>query len=171
MVVESLSKDWITTPFLRLLFQNLIVEERLDIRRTTLACWRTALSIMTKAPGSIENAISQQTILEWCAVMMTPLGMPIDTATFYRPSLAIGSGPSPEHHNVDRNMLTQDPALISTESTLKARVASATALASLLSFWPLSVCNSPSEYIWNTDFVEDERRDIQSNLAPLCRFN
>ncbi|KAF9019159.1 hypothetical protein BDZ89DRAFT_1139528 [Hymenopellis radicata] len=40
IAVESLPRDWIDTAFLRLLFQNLIVEERPDIRDATLQTWR-----------------------------------------------------------------------------------------------------------------------------------
>ncbi|KAF9049234.1 SNF2 superfamily chromatin remodeling protein [Hymenopellis radicata] len=114
IAVESLPRDWIDTAFLRLLFQNLIVEERPDIRDATLQTWRMALSVEGPATETI-----------WYAIMMTPLGVAIDPSTFYRPSEPTNGELLPEHL-----------ALISVEITLKARVAAATALAHLITFWP-----------------------------------
>lgn len=136
MNVASLSKEWITVPFLRLLFQNLIVEERSDVRDTTLATWKTALSILCSKPGWMESLVTQQLLLEWYAVLMTPLGMPIDSSQFYHASLADGSDVGAERHPVDKNMLAQDVALVSIEIIWKARVASATALAQITALWP-----------------------------------
>jgi TATA-binding protein-associated factor len=43
-----------------------------------------------------------------------------------------------ERHNVDKNMVSQDQALVSEELTLKARLASSMAIAQLLVAWPVS---------------------------------
>ncbi|KAJ7349156.1 SNF2 superfamily chromatin remodeling protein [Mycena albidolilacea] len=138
MAVPTLPRDWIAAPFLRLLFQNLIAEERADIRDASLAAWRAALTVLAGTPGWLDTVVTQQLVLEWYAIVMTPLGVAIDPATFYRPSVeTVGSGgAAPERHNVDKNMLAQDPSLITNEVTLKARVAAATALAQLIVFWP-----------------------------------
>lgn len=141
MAVPTLPRDWIAAPFLRLLFQNLIAEERADIRDASLAAWRAALTVLAGTPGWLDTVVTQQLVLEWYAIVMTPLGVAIDPATFYRPSVeTVGSGgAAPERHNVDKNMLAQDPSLITNEVTLKARVAAATALAQLIVFWPANV--------------------------------
>lgn len=140
MTVPSLPKDWISGPFLRLLFQNLIVEERSDVRDATLSTWHMVLSILRSSDGWMENAITQQLLLEWYAVLMTPLGMPLDVATFYDPlSIANGMDAGTERHNVDKNMLAQDLSLISTEVVLQARVAASKAMAAVIIFWPHSV--------------------------------
>ena len=136
MTVSSLSRDWISTPFLRLLFQNLIVEERSDVRDASLVAWRTALSLMASTPGWIESVIPQQVVLEWYAIVMTPLGVPIDPSAFYYSSNEVDGDVTVERHNVDKNMLTQDPSLITPEVTLKARISAATALACLIFYWP-----------------------------------
>ncbi|KAG7086556.1 hypothetical protein E1B28_002505 [Marasmius oreades] len=135
MAVKSLPRDWISVPFLQLLFQNIVVEERSDIRDASLSAWRTTLSLISTTPGWMESHINQQVILDWYAILMTPLGMPIDPAPFYRPSLTV-DGDAPERHNVDKNMLAQDLALITTEMIYKARIAASTALALLITFWP-----------------------------------
>ncbi|KAJ7461011.1 SNF2 superfamily chromatin remodeling protein [Mycena galericulata] len=142
MAVPTLPRDWIAAPFLQLLFQNLIVEERADIRDASLAAWRMTLTVLAGVPGWLDTVVTQQLILEWYAIMMQPLGMAIDATTFYRPSMETAAGSAaPERHNVDKNMLAQDPSLITNEITLKARVAAATALAQLIVFWPV---NAPS---------------------------
>ncbi|KAL4065257.1 hypothetical protein J3A83DRAFT_4375778 [Scleroderma citrinum] len=137
MTVPSLPRDWVSTSFLRLLFQNLIVEERPDIRSASLSAWRTALKAISGDQELIKQIVQQQTVLDWYALMMTPLGMPIDGSTFYWPTFAgDGTEAVPERHNVDKNMLAQDLALVSSEINLQARVAAATALAFLIVYWP-----------------------------------
>lgn len=142
MDVSSLPKDWVATPLLRLLFQNLISEEREDIRNASLSAWRRALSILPRSAEVMESSISQQLLLDWYAAMMTPIGVAINSSTFYHSSTANDGDVLHERHNVDKNMLAQDLSLVSTEVTLKARVAAATALATLMMFWPSEVCFS-----------------------------
>ena len=141
MVVPSLPKDWVATPFMSLLFQNLVCEERSDIRDASLSAWKTALSILSSSPGRMDNVFTQQIILEWYAIVMTPLGVAIDVSAFYNPSFVVAGIVPVERHNVDKNMLAQDPSLITAEITLKARIAAATALANLMIFWPAQVMN------------------------------
>ncbi|KAF8163184.1 SNF2 superfamily chromatin remodeling protein [Crassisporium funariophilum] len=136
MVVTSLPKDWINTPFVSLLFQNLVCEERPDIRDASLSAWQTALSILCDCPGRIEKVISQQLILDWYAIMMTPLGVAVDASGFYNPSVIDDGAIPAERHNVDKNMLAQDSSLVTVEVTLKARISTATALADLMIYWP-----------------------------------
>ena len=44
-----------------------------------------------------------------------------------------------ERHNVDKNMLAQDLALVPVETVLKARVAAAAALAHVIASWDNNV--------------------------------
>ena len=135
--VSSLPHDWIGPPLLRLLFQNLIVEEKLDIRNSTLELWELALRLLRSVDDWMESVVSPDLILEWFQLAMTPLGVPIDPKLLFYPSMGLDSGgPAPERHNVDKNMLAQDLALVSTETVLRARVASAKAFACLLALWP-----------------------------------
>jgi len=143
MTVPTLSKEWVTERFLRLLFQNLVVEERSDVRDATLATWNTALETLGSNYGYLENLVTQQVLLEWYAVLMTPLGVPIDTSTFYHASSAADADPAAERHPIDKNMLTQDMGLVSVEIVWKARLASAVALAKITALWPVKVRNPP----------------------------
>ncbi|KAF5324890.1 hypothetical protein D9611_004580 [Ephemerocybe angulata] len=137
MTVPSLPREWISTPFFCLLFQNLICEERLDIRETSMAAWERALSILSADAGKLEATIDQALILDWYAIVMTPIGLPIDTSKFYHPSMAVENAKAPERHNVDKNMLAQDLSLVSVETIFRARVTAASALAELLLCWKL----------------------------------
>ncbi|KAI0059098.1 hypothetical protein BV25DRAFT_1901802 [Artomyces pyxidatus] len=136
MNVPSLAKDWVSTPLLRLLFQNFIVEEREDIRAATAATWITAISLLHSVQGWMESAIAQPQLLEWFAIMMTPMGVALDSSSFYDPLVSDnGVQATAERHNVDKNMLTQDLVLISPNTIWKARIASASALARVITLW------------------------------------
>ncbi|KAH9857622.1 SNF2 chromatin remodeling protein [Lenzites betulinus] len=136
MMVEHLSRAWITVPFLKLLFQNMIVEERSDVRQATLSTWRETLSILSSTSGWMESCVTQQLLLEWYAVLMTPLGLPLDGSSFYDPTVGAENGAPSERHNVDKNMLAQDLSLISIEVVIQARLAAASAMAHIIAFWP-----------------------------------
>ncbi|KAK0210306.1 SNF2 superfamily chromatin remodeling protein [Desarmillaria ectypa] len=137
MTVPSLPRDWIDVPFLRLLLQNLVVEERTDIRAATLKTWRLTLSVVTSAnPEQMINMVMPPILLEWYSIIMTPIGVPIDPTLFYRTTESTDGENLPERHNVDKNMLSQELGLVPVETTLKARIAAATALAQLIAFWP-----------------------------------
>lgn len=138
MEVSSLPHDWVDASLLRLLFQNLLSEDREDVRAASLTAWNTALTILVQHPGRIESIVSHQLIFDWYAIVMTPLGVPIDTAQFYSPVVGADTEVS-ERHNVDKNMLSQDLSLVTVEVTLKARLACGKALASLISIWPGTV--------------------------------
>jgi TATA-binding protein-associated factor len=132
MVVPSLSKEWVHVPFLCLLFQNLAIEEQTDIREATLTAWKMALQTLGH---DIHEVISQELVLQWYEISMTPLGTPINTTTFYTPAASMDG----EKHNVDKHMVLQDLALVSMESIFKARIAASTGLAQLLVYWPEDV--------------------------------
>jgi len=140
MNVASLAKDWVATPLLRLLFQNLVVEERTDIRDATVAAWNTAIDLLHAEPGWMESVIASPQLLEWFETMMSPMGSPIDASGFYDP-LSSDTGPqvAAERHNVDKNMLAQDLTLVSLDTIWKARIAAATAVAYLVASWNSSV--------------------------------
>ncbi|KAI0320174.1 SNF2 superfamily chromatin remodeling protein [Amylostereum chailletii] len=136
MNVASLPKDWISPPLLRLLFQNLVVEERSDIRHATMAAWRTSLLLLQSVPGWLQASITAEQVLEWSSLMTTPMSVPLDPAYFYNPvaSDAVDAS-APERHNVDKNMLAQDLTLISPDTIWLARIAAASAFAYLVFLW------------------------------------
>ena len=137
MRVASLPKDWINEHFLQLLFQNLIVEERADIRAATSAAWRTALETLRAQPDWLQTTITPLLRLNWFSLTMTPVGAPLDQSVFFDPnadadadSVAVA-----ERHNVDKNMIAQDLTLISQDIVWLSRIAASNALAYLVFLW------------------------------------
>ncbi|KAK2467010.1 hypothetical protein APHAL10511_001268 [Amanita phalloides] len=165
MAVPSLPRDWIQSPFLRLLFQNIIAEERSDIRNASLFAWQTALTIVSSTPGCLENVVAQRLVLDWYAIVMTPIGVPINSANFYRPSVVTDNSATLERHNVDKNMLSQDLSLVSVEIVLKARIAAATALAHLIICWPSQILED-TFYPILTHYIESTSM-LQKFLAAI----
>lgn len=162
MNVASLPKDWVSTPLLRLLFQNLVVEERTDVRDATVASWNTAIELLRSHPGWMESAITSPQLLEWFETMMTPMGSPIDASGFYDPLASENATQvAAERHNVDKNMLTQDLTLVQPDTVWKARIAAGTAMASLIASWNSSVRSCRYHYIVDrclTQTADPQRR-------------
>ncbi|KAI5824142.1 hypothetical protein K523DRAFT_401828 [Schizophyllum commune Tattone D] len=115
--VPALPKDWISAPFLQLVYQNLLVEERADFRET-----------------SLESLVPRELLFDRFETVKIPLGPPLNTAGFFLP--AVHAYGNIECHNVDKNMIDQDQVLINLDVVRKARIACASALAGLLMTWP-----------------------------------
>lgn len=157
MSVSSLPRDWLSVEYLRLLFQNLTVEERSDIRDATLEAWKLVMDILNLSPGWLQSLVAQQTILDWYALMMTPMGMPMETSLFYDPALA-ASGSDVERHNVDKNMLAQDLTLVPAHVVIQARVSAATAMAYVIARWPETVGLECTSSLWFADIGGRDKR-------------
>ena len=150
MSVSSLPRDWLTVEYLRLLFQNLVVEERSDVRDATLTAWRLVIDILSDGDAWLQALVTQQLLLDWYDVMMTPMGTPMDKSKFYDPALASSVDPT-ERHNVDKNMLAQDLTLVSMEVVIQARISAASSLAYITARWPESVRHALNAYRKRTD--------------------
>ncbi|KAI8639842.1 hypothetical protein BD408DRAFT_371118 [Parasitella parasitica] len=86
------SAEWVDERVYRLVFQNLIVEEKVDIIEKTLAVWK-GLTINGKVDNQLVLQGTQNWLGSWFEITMTPIGQPLDTATyFYKPPGAFGNG-------------------------------------------------------------------------------
>jgi TATA-binding protein-associated factor len=86
------SAEWVDERVYRLVFQNLIVEEKVDIIEKTLAVWK-GLTIGGKVENQLILQGTQNWLGSWFEITMTPIGQPLDTATyFYKPPGAFGNG-------------------------------------------------------------------------------
>ena len=97
--------------YLRLLFPKLLVEECYDVRE--------AILVPGDLDGWMETTAIQQVLLQWYAVLMTPLGLPLDGSTFYDAAAGAEDGGPSERHYVDKNMLMQDLSLVLVEVVTK----------------------------------------------------
>lgn len=86
------SAEWVDERVYRLVFQNLIVEEKIDIIQKTLAVWN-GLTISGKVENQLILQGTQNWLGSWFEITMTPIGQPLDTASyFYKPPGAFGNG-------------------------------------------------------------------------------
>ena len=138
--VPTLPRDWLSGNFFSLLIQNIVVEEREDVRSESLALWNTSLNVVQ----NVATVVDDQLAMRMFEMSMTPIGTRLPVHLFYNPASANGDGTGfPEKHNVDKQMIAQDLAIVSLEDVLRTRIAAAQALAGLIAHWPVTTC-SPS---------------------------
>ncbi|KAL1916044.1 uncharacterized protein VTP21DRAFT_6048 [Calcarisporiella thermophila] len=155
--------DWVEDSLLRLVFQNLVVEEKLDILTLSLRVWKMLLQHLFSANPNDIVRMSAQHLPAWFAIIMTPIGTPLDTNLFYisqgifTPNVAPLSIPAAKTsgvqrrggggeklngnggavgHNVDAGMISQDFGLVTPEIVLRGRIMGAKALGIGLAMWP-----------------------------------
>ncbi|MCO5552895.1 hypothetical protein L7F22_006414 [Adiantum nelumboides] len=134
--VPSLSRDWIDARVLRLLFQNLIVEERLPIREASKKAWSKASTIVVEAGGPARLVdLVRPHLSSFFIILMTPLGSPLDFSLFYKASTSAGMGGG-DAHNVDKGILAQDLSLVGVDTVIRGRLGAAEALGSIMAHWP-----------------------------------
>ncbi|KAI8096669.1 uncharacterized protein BX664DRAFT_324574 [Halteromyces radiatus] len=82
--------EWVDERAYRLVFQNLMVEERVDIIKKSLQVWKS-LTIGGKVDQAIVLQGTQNWLGSWFELAMTPIGQPLDVAThFYKPPGVFG---------------------------------------------------------------------------------
>ncbi|ORX49409.1 hypothetical protein DM01DRAFT_355501 [Hesseltinella vesiculosa] len=86
----STAPEWVDERVYRLVFQNLLVEERPDLIQRSLQVW-TALTIGGETDQAIVLNGSQNYLGAWFELAMTPIGQPLDAPThFYKPPGVFG---------------------------------------------------------------------------------
>lgn len=136
ILVKELPMEWITTSFLRLLFQNVLLEEKEEVRNLSLKTWNLALQRAVTDANAIHKLIPITVFRDWIETCNTPIGDPIDPARLfilnYQDEMA-------DAHNVDKIMMNQDLSLIDENIIWLARIACAQALAVLANLLPREV--------------------------------
>ncbi|CAG8444968.1 8385_t:CDS:10 [Ambispora gerdemannii] len=157
--------EWVDDQVFRLVFQNMIVEEKKDVLDLSLQLWSKLVNHAT--PNDESSKITLHTaphIRNWFSIIMTPLGTPLPQRLFFIPDGSTVSPTTPTAasvstqagrrsrgpkrieesngnsssigHNVDTGMLQQDFALVSVESVVRGRVTASKGLGLLISKWP-----------------------------------
>lgn len=138
ITVDRLPRSWVDDRVFRLIYQNLIVEEKPEIRAATKVTWEAAFAAVDAATFIPTTILPR--LADWFTIAMTPMGIALDASLFYRPvadkTLASKShtGYSGPTYNVDKHMMAGDLSLVSTESILRARIGAAEALAGILKY-------------------------------------
>lgn len=126
----SIPQGWVDDRVLRLLFQNLVVEERASIRNASKEAWMLAVDISARDLSQLVLLIGPH-LKTFFAIIMTPLGSPIDFSLFFQ-AAGVDSG----RHNIDKGVLAQDLTLIGVDAVIRGRLGAASALGKVLAYWP-----------------------------------
>lgn len=124
--VEIDRMDWMHDQFFSLLYQNLVLEDRSDIRAVTFDAFMAGVSEVEQNGGL--DVTVECNLEDWYKIAMTPIGLSLDGNLFVR----VGKGSS--GYNVDKPMLAGDVSLVPVEKMLETRISAAKALAFLRKF-------------------------------------
>lgn len=85
------SKDWIDGRLLRLLFQNLLVEQNEQVLQLSLELWNKILDEIAKSPTMSMTVLFEDHLIAVITLLMTPIGTArhaykMDTSLFIKPS-------------------------------------------------------------------------------------
>ncbi|KAK4051936.1 TATA-binding protein-associated factor mot1 [Microbotryomycetes sp. JL201] len=125
---------WVDDRLVRLLFQNLVVEDREEIRRATAQAWHVCFSVGGEKNIQYFSSVFGPHIESWFTLLFTMIGTALDPSLFWSAKAVGRSGGFV--YNVDKAMLSQDLSLVSKETVWKCRVAAASALGQLMYAWP-----------------------------------
>ena len=156
--VSSLPKDWINETLLRFVYQNMILEERSDIRAASLELFHSAINLLK--PQEVQRYVFEH-LQGWFAIVMTPIGLPMDSTFFLRSQGVHNQNVNAAGHNVDKNIMAQDLSLVSVENILRGRYAGVNAIAKVLSKWPiesqeLSFCGLIPAYVTSSFAIHQQ---------------
>lgn len=117
-------QDWLEPRVFSVLFNNLILEERVDIRAASLSAWQAA----AKALASVRSLyIQANDVQRWFALLLTPIGTALDMG-----QLTAVASIRVRATGVDKAMIQQDMSLLSVPAVLSTRIAAAKALGVLM---------------------------------------
>lgn len=123
--LSSIPRRWSSDGYFSFLFQNLVLEERQDVRDVSFQAFETSLVEASDMPEGVGVVLGGD-VEDWYSIIMTPIGVALDANLFRRPTKATG-----QTHNVDKAMMAGDMSLISMDTALQTRIAGAKALALL----------------------------------------
>lgn len=122
------TKDWIDAKILRLVFQNLLVEQNEQVLNLSLDLWNKLLdqSIGPDASFNLTTMFGDQNSLHVLTLLMTPIGAArhsykMDTSIFIKPSGAPMSTSSVDHNNPQGNCNGTKPGATGKPGTKRKR--------------------------------------------------
>lgn len=155
---------WMSSRAMRLIFQNILLEQQEEIRDLSLMVWT---DLITSIPSSDLRNMLMDCISPMGLLLFTPIGtshanIPMDSSLLIRPSGQVmtpltlktekisgrkGKRKVPEDglasqnrgHNLDGPMIRGDIDLVGEGVMIKARVSSAKGFGQLIAHWPVDV--------------------------------
>ncbi|WFD43446.1 TATA-binding protein-associated factor mot1 [Malassezia psittaci] len=164
--------SWLDEKLVRLLFQNMIVEERAAIRDATAQVWSQVLEILAQQSDRFASCVLPYLSTLFQIVMM-PIGEPIDYRLFYKPAQT--SAGARIEHDVDKGILSQDLTLVGIDTVIRGRLGAATALGEVLAKVPLAeqeACPMLQTYLASTSALQKCLASVVlqrwAELVPNC---
>ncbi|KNE89981.1 hypothetical protein PSTG_16566 [Puccinia striiformis f. sp. tritici PST-78] len=131
-------REWVDDRLLRLTFQNLLVEERSDIRAMSHQVWIAATSGLLNSTQSADLLLSfiQPHLSGWFDLMTTPRTRKLNASLFYtatRNAKLTTTQDISMVYNVDKPIMSQDLSLVSIDDILCGRLGASKAIGYLMS--------------------------------------
>ena len=104
------------------LYQNLLLEERAEIRQLCPDALAAIFNEYESTPTSHFDVLERH-MEDWYTLAMTPMGMPMNESLLYR------SQGEKKGHNIDKHVLAGDLSLVPVEEVVERRLDAAKALA------------------------------------------
>lgn len=169
-------RGWIDGKALRLIFQNMLVEQNTEVLNLTLELWNIIVSSIKSDVDSLRFYTEYSShLLPTTELLMTPIGLPCHPYAmeipFLQPSGDVNLRFSSENvmnssinskkmhkdkkpeicvfHNIDKPMIQGDIDLLGAEVIIQSRVISAKALGFLISRFPDEKINEIMTYLLN----------------------
>ena len=148
--LKSIS-EWVDDRVVRMVYQNMIVEERKEVLELSLTVMTALIDHMASMDSSaLMTSVIHPHLQTFFSMLLTPIGTPLDTRLFYSPTghgvaAVVVEAPragrkaqaTQNHsHNVDVGMLKQDLALVSAASVIRCRLTASKALGLMMAGWP-----------------------------------
>ncbi|QSL65406.1 hypothetical protein MERGE_002716 [Pneumocystis wakefieldiae] len=170
-------ESWIDGKALRLIFQNMLVEQNTEVLNLTLELWNTIVSSIKSDSDSLQFYTQYSShLLPTTQLLMTPIGVPRHPYAMDVPFLLpsgdfdLSANLSKENsiksnvnsrkkqdknhesiifHNIDKPMMQGDIDLLGTEVIIQSRLISAKAMGFLISRFPKDKINEIINYLLN----------------------
>ncbi|KAA1101050.1 TATA-binding protein-associated factor mot1 [Puccinia graminis f. sp. tritici] len=131
-------REWVDERLLRLTFQNLLVEERPDIRAMSHQVWIAATSGLLDSTQSADLLLSfiQPHLSGWFELMTTPRTRKLNASLFYTATRHAQPTTAQDLnmvYNVDKPIMSQDLSLVSIDDILCGRLSASKAIGCLMS--------------------------------------
>jgi TATA-binding protein-associated factor len=123
---HDLRKDWIDSRVMRLLYQNLVLEERSDVRAVTYQAWQAALRAAEKTSAVMDSHVLPH-FVGWFSIALTPMNGPLPASLFYH----VRQGSTEGRYDVDKSMMAGDLSLLSLDAVVRNRIEAVAALAQI----------------------------------------
>jgi TATA-binding protein-associated factor len=131
-------REWVDERLLRLTFQNLLVEERSDIRAMSHQVWIAATSGLLDSTQSADLLLSfiRPHLSGWFDLMTTPRTRKLNASLFYTATRHAQPTTAQDLnmvYNVDKPIMSQDLSLVSIDDIMCGRLSTSKAIGCLMS--------------------------------------